>query len=78
MPYIVIGVSEEQLAEFDDLVQEGDLKERKEVFDWAMTFLKWAVAESRNHRKVASVDDRTLEIHLLSATFLDTIRLKAS
>lgn len=72
-----VELSAERLAALDALIDEGDLKTRKDVFDYAMSILHWAAGEARLGRDIASVDHDKGEVNVLRVPMLDNIKLLA-
>ena len=67
-----IDVPEERDREIEALMKECDISTKKEFFNNAVTLLKWAVAEKRKGRIIATVEEegkkyRELQMPILSA-----------
>ena len=72
-------VDEGRLAEIDRLMKMAGVRTRKEFFNAALTFLRWAMLERRQGRVIASVDEnqrvyKELEMPVLSAVEPTEIR----
>lgn len=67
-----IDVPEERDREIEDLMKECGISTKKELFNNAVTLLKWAIEEKRKGRIIASVEEegkkyRELQMPILSA-----------
>ncbi len=56
---IQIELSEEKLEELDILKRELHLRTKKELFNNAVSLLKWAVKEVKSGRIIASMDEES-------------------
>jgi hypothetical protein len=68
---IELFVTPQRLADIEQLMQDCGLKRKPEVINNALTLLKWAVGAVKNHRTIASIDERNgkyreLEMPVLS------------
>lgn len=72
-----IDLSDERMAAFDALIDEGGLKTRKDVFDYAMSILHWAVNGAREGMELAMVDQARKDITILRTPMLDHVKLLA-
>lgn len=53
-----IDVSESHLKELEDLMARADITTKKELFNYAINLLEWAVKESEKGNVIASVDEK--------------------
>ena len=63
---------EYRLPEIEQLMKECDISNKKDLFNNALTLLKWAVRQVKEGNRIASVNDdrktyRELEMPILSA-----------
>jgi hypothetical protein len=59
MARIQFEVSEDKLREIDQLRDDMGVSTRTELFNYALTLLKWALREEQLGRVVASLDEST-------------------
>lgn len=43
--------------ELERLMEEAGVSTRKDLFNYALSLLKWAIKEKKQGRKIASIDD---------------------
>lgn len=55
---IQFELSQEKAEELDELMMETGVPTKKELFNNALTLLKWAVRESKRGHSIASVDEK--------------------
>jgi len=77
MTRIQIEISSEKLKEFEDIMTEAEIPTKRELFNLALTLLKWVVREMKRGRIVASVDERDKTYKELVIPALNTIAEKA-
>ena len=53
---IQFEIPEDRLESLDALMEEAGIKTRTELFNNAMTLLKWTIRQRREGRKIASVN----------------------
>lgn len=70
-------MTEDRLILFDKMVVDCGLRTRKDLFDYAMTLLKWAIEEAKAGNQVASFDRKTTSVELLKVPILDHVRALA-
>ena len=68
---IQFEMPEDKARELDVLMQETGVQSKKELFNNALTLLKWAIKETRNGNSIAAVDEkhgkyRELQMPILS------------
>lgn len=51
-----LEMSPEKIAELEELMRATDLNTKKDLFNYALTFFKWAVRERQQGRIIASID----------------------
>ena len=56
---VQLEFSEVKIKELERLMREMGLATRKDLFNNALTLLKWAAAEKRSGRTIASIDNTT-------------------
>jgi hypothetical protein len=64
---IQFELSPEKAGELDELMAETGVQTKKELFNNALTLLKWAVRETARGNSIASVDEehgRYRELHM--------------
>jgi len=54
---IQFELSPEKAAELEELIKETGVQSKRELFNNALTLLKWAVRETRRGNSIASVDE---------------------
>ena len=68
---IQFELTKEKADELDGLMKETGVQTKKELFNNALTILKWAVRETKKGNSIASVDEahrkyRELQMPILS------------
>jgi hypothetical protein len=68
---IQFEMPKDKAEELDGLMKETGVQTKKELFNNALTILKWAVRETKNGNSIASVDEahgkyRELQMPILS------------
>lgn len=58
MARIQFELSEEKVHELESLMEEVGIRTKKDLFNNALTFLEWAIAEKKAGRIIASVDEK--------------------
>ena len=53
-----IDLDEGQMKEFEQMMGEGKVRTKKDLFNAAFTLLRWAMKERKAGRIIASVDER--------------------
>jgi hypothetical protein len=66
-----IDLDEDQMKELEQMMEEGKVRTKKDLFNAAFTLLRWAMKERRAGRIIASVDEardtyKELEMPVLS------------
>jgi hypothetical protein len=66
-----IDLEEGQMKELEQMMQEGRVRTKKDLFNAALTLLRWAMKERRAGKIIASVDEasdtyKELEMPVLS------------
>ena len=66
-----IDLDEEQMKTLEQMMAEGKVRTKKELFNAALTLLRWAMKERKAGRVIASVDEahdsyKELEMPVLS------------
>jgi hypothetical protein len=69
-----IELSEDMIQELDRMVMETDLSTRKDLFNNAMSLLRWALEEVNAGRSIASVDEENKRYKELAMPIFDTLR----
>ncbi len=49
-------IPEDRLQSLDELMEEAGIRTRTELFNNAMTLLRWAIRQKKEGRSVASID----------------------
>lgn len=70
-------VSDSEVRELDRLMTKCGLLTRKDMFNNALTLLRWAAREIENDRDIASVDDKTEQYFILNMPIFDALRRHA-
>jgi hypothetical protein len=73
---IQFEMPEDKAKELDALMNEIGVQTKKDLFNNALTLLKWAIKETKRRRSIASVDEkngkyRELQMPALSNVHLD-------
>jgi hypothetical protein len=73
---IQFELPKDKVAELEDLMKETGVQTKKELFNNALTLLKWAVREAGRGNSIASVDEargkyRELHMPILSSGALE-------
>jgi len=58
-PRLQIELSPEKLRQLEELMESTGLVTKKDLVNNALTLLTWAVRETRNGRKIVSLDEHT-------------------
>jgi hypothetical protein len=58
-PRLQIELSTEKLRQFEELMEDTGLATKKDLVNNALTLLTWAVRETKNGRKIVSLDEHT-------------------
>jgi hypothetical protein len=53
-----IDLDEGQMKELEQMMDEGKVRTKKDLFNAALTLLRWAMKERRAGRIIASVDEK--------------------
>jgi len=61
---------EDRLQELDTLMSKCGISTRKELFNYALTMLEWAVDESENGHDIAAIDRAKKEFYSLRMPIL--------
>jgi hypothetical protein len=66
-----IDLDESQMKDLEQMMEEGKVKTKKDLFNAALTLLRWAMKEKKAGRVIASVDEsrdvyKELEMPVLS------------
>ena len=72
-----LEMSPEKVAELENMMMETELKTKKELFNYALTLLKWAIKERREGRIIASIDESANKIKELDMPILEVVARKA-
>lgn len=72
-----LEMSREKVAELEAMMTETELKTKKELFNYALTLLKWAIKERREGRIIASIDEPANKIKELDMPILEVVARKA-
>ncbi len=69
---IQFELAPEKAAEIEELMKETGVQTKKELFNNALTLLKWAIRETKRGNSIASVDEahgkyRELQMPILSS-----------
>ena len=72
-----IDLDEEQMKTLEQMMAEGKVRTKKELFNAALTLLRWAMKERKVGRIIASVDEardsyKELEMPVLSEVRAET------
>ena len=61
---------EERLKELDSLMDKCGISTKKELFNYALTMLEWAVDETENGHDIAAIDREKKEFYSLRMPIL--------
>ena len=74
MARLQIELDDNRMAELETLMGEGGVKTKRELFNAALTLLRWAMRERRAGRIVASIDEKTETIKELEMPILSEVK----
>ena len=71
MTRLQIDLDEAQMKELEQMMVEGKVRSKKDLFNAALTLLRWAMKERKAGRIIASIDEnrevyKELEMPVLS------------
>jgi hypothetical protein len=69
-----IDLDESRMKELETLMGEGGVKTKKELFNAALTLLRWAMKERKAGRIIASVDEEKETIKELEMPILSEVK----
>jgi hypothetical protein len=69
-----VEMDQEQMAELEQLLQLGGLKTKKELFNNALTLLKWAAREKAKGNAICSINEQDHMRKELEMPFLENVR----
>jgi len=64
---------EDRLKELDSLMDKCGISTKKELFNYALTMLEWAVDESENGHDIAAIDRENKQFYSLRMPILKRI-----
>jgi hypothetical protein len=56
---VIFDLNNGRLEEIESLMKDGDVETRKDLFNYALTLLSWAMREVRNGRVIVSLNEET-------------------
>ncbi len=68
-----IDLDEGRMKELETLMGEGGVKTKRELFNAALTLLRWAMKERRAGRIIASIDEKSETIKELEMPILSEV-----
>jgi len=74
MTRIQIELSEEEVAQIDQLMMLTGIRTRKEYFNNALTLMEWAINEKRVGHGIASIEDSTQSFRELVMPALQKVK----
>lgn len=69
-----IELDEKQMKELQALMDEGGVRTKRELFNIALSLLKWAVRQRKAGRTIASIDEATDQYRELDMPILSEIQ----
>lgn len=66
-------ISTEKLEEIERLRKEGGFESRKDLFNNAITFLKWAMSHAEAGHAIAAIDEKSDKYFELQMPFLSYV-----
>ncbi|HAK0681074.1 TPA: hypothetical protein H1P55_004572 [Salmonella enterica] len=69
---------EERLKELDSLMEKCGISTKKELFNYALTMLEWAVDESEHGHDIAAIDREKKEFYSLRMPILKRLNRASS
>ena len=69
-----IDLDEGQMKEIEQMMEEGKVRTKKDLFNAALTLLRWAMKERRAGRIIASVDEKSEVLKELEMPILSEVR----
>ncbi|MES2038518.1 MAG: hypothetical protein V4495_11800 [Pseudomonadota bacterium] len=71
---IQFDLPDTKVAALDQIMAEGGIKTRKELFNNALSLLEWAIKQRKTGRIIAAVDEKSESYRELSMPILENIR----
>ncbi|WP_318458362.1 hypothetical protein [Photobacterium leiognathi] len=71
---VQFDLSEERASEIQDLMDKCGINTRKELFNYALTILEWAVEESENGLDIAAINRAEKEFYALRMPILSKVK----
>ncbi|WP_318458369.1 hypothetical protein [Photobacterium leiognathi] len=75
---IQFDLSEDRSNELSDIMDKCGMNTRKELFNYALTLLEWAVDESEKGLDIAAIDRENKEFFALRMPVLNNARKSAA
>ncbi len=69
-----IDLDEGQMKELEQMMEEGKVRTKKDLFNAALTLLRWAMKERRAGKVIASVDEKRDTYKELEMPVLSEVR----
>lgn len=66
-------ITEDRSKDLDRLISECGLSTKKELFNYALTLLEWAVDETKEGHDIASVDRGNNKLHTLKMPIFSSV-----
>ena len=73
---IQLEFPEGKVRELKALMEKAEIRTYHDLFNNALTFMKWAVQEAEEGRIIASLDERSGKVKELVMPFLQTVAAK--
>ena len=74
MTRLQIDLDEAQMTELEKMMEEGKVRTKKDLFNAALTLLRWAMKERRAGKVIASVDEKRDSYKELEMPVLSEVR----
>ena len=71
---LLIDLDEGQMKELEQMMEEGKVRTKKDLFNAALTLLRWAMKERRAGKVIASVDEKRDTYKELEMPVLSEVR----
>lgn len=68
---------ENRMSELEDLMSRCDISTKKELFNYALSLLEWAVSESEQGHDIAAIDRETKQFFSLRMPVLNAAKRHA-
>lgn len=71
---LVYETTAERVEEIEEMIEKAGFRDRKELFNWGMSFVEWAIDQAEKGRKIysAPADGQPGEAETVFFPFMDT------